>query len=92
MSDVEQATCPSWCVVEHTWDGLEFHKSAFSTVDDFGEQIRVSLFLATGEDCAVRVLVSGGVMTPDGAMVLAHYLHELADAAVAAGESVEALD
>ncbi len=91
MSDVEQATCPSWCVVEHTWDGLEFHKSAFSTVDDFGEQIRVSLFLATGEDCAVRVLVSGGVMTPDGAAILAHYLTELAYAALAAAKAKDAL-
>ncbi len=56
-----------------------------------GEQIRLNLFQATGGDCEARVVISGGVMTPDGAVSLAHYLHELAYAALAAEKAKAAI-
>ena len=75
-----QATepCPSWCVVEHTWDGLEFHKSVMTVVEEFGHTARANLFQVVGEGCEAQVVVAGMAMTPETAQRFARELMLLA--------------
>lgn len=86
MSTTTTTTCPGWCIVEHTWDGPEFHASEMSTIEaptvatPLDDRLRVSLFQPVESDTAY-VVVGGCTLTFGAARALADKLRTFTDPA-----------